>query len=189
MATLCGKGSMKGLELVVVEYPNSKSKDGKRSYLDVMIAPAPGVDPQKVPHLVSEKKNLDGRTVFDHQAGYSESQRDAIVAAAGDNFVQMPDRNGRPGPKVYAIKANVMPASGKQKGLVINSKTIKPSELPPIDENILDTIYASSKAAVEADKARKAAEKEAQTEVAAEVQAPEAEAEEVAEIENDEPEF
>ena len=80
-----------------------------------------------------------------------------------------------------------MPASGKQKGLVINSKTIKPSELPPVNENILDTIYASSKAAVEADKARKAAEKEAQTEVAAEVQAPEAEAEEVAEI--DEPEF
>lgn len=97
MATLRGKNSMKGLELVVVEYPNSKSKDGKRSYLDVMVVPAPGVDPQKVPHLVSEKKNLDGKTVYDHQAGYSESQRDAIVAAAGDNFVQMPDRNGRSG--------------------------------------------------------------------------------------------
>lgn len=87
-----------------------------------------------------------------------------------------------------------MSASGKQTGLVINSKTVKPSELEPIDENILDTIYASSKAAAEAnkarkaaEKARKAAEKEAQTEAAAEAQVSEPEVEEVAEI--DEPEF
>ena len=80
-----------------------------------------------------------------------------------------------------------MSASGKQKGLVINSKTVKPSELEPIDETILDQIYASSKAAAEADKARKAAEKEAQNEAAAEAQVSEPEVEEAAEI--DEPEF
>lgn len=187
MATLRGKGSMKSVELIVVEYPNAHSKGGKRAFLDVMVRPVEGAALQRVPHLVSAKKELDGRTVFDHQAGYSASQRDAFVAAAGDNIVQMPERNGRPGPTVYAIQADVMPASGKQTGLVINSKTVKPSELEPIDENILDTIYASSKAATEAAKARQAAEKEAQTEVTAEAQAPEAE--EVAEIENDEPEF
>lgn len=195
MATLRGKGSMKSVELVVVEYPNAHSKDGKRAFLDVMVRPVEGAAPQRVPHLVSTKKELDGKTVYDHQAGYSASQRDAFVAAAGDNIVQMPDRNGRPGPTVYAIQADVMSASGKQTGLVINSKTVKPSELEPINENILDTIYAASKAAAEADKARKAAEKEAQTEVAAEVQASapaqaqvsEPEVEEVAEI--DEPEF
>ena len=187
MATLRGKGSMKSVELVVVEYPNAHSKDGKRVFLDAMVRPVEGAAPQRVPHLVSTKKELDGRTVFDHQVGYSASQRDAFIAAAGDNVVQMPDRNGRPGPTVYAIQADVMSASGKQTGLVINSKTVKPSELEPIDENILDTIYASSKAAAEADKARKAAEKEAQTEAAAEVQVSEPEVEEVAEI--DEPEF
>ena len=189
MATLRGKGSMKSVELVVVEYPNAHSKDGKRAFLDVMVRPVEGAAPQRVPHLVLTKKELDGKTVYDYQAGYSASQRDAFVAAAGDNIVQMPDRNGRPGPTVYAIQADVMSASGKQTGLVINSKTVKPSELEPIDKNILDTIYAASKAAAEADKARKAAEKEAQTEAAAEAQVSEPEAEEVAEIENDEPEF
>lgn len=189
MATLRGKGSMKSVELVVVEYPNAHSKDGKRAFLDVMVRPVEGAAPQRVPHLVSTKKELDGKTVYDHQAGYSASQRDAFIAAAGDNVVQMPDRNGRPGPTVYAIQADVMSASGKQTGLVINSKTVKPSELEPINENILDTIYAASKAAAEADKARKAAKKEAQTEAAAEAQVSEPEVEEVAEIENDEPEF
>ena len=196
MATLRGKGSMKSVELVVVEYSNAHSKDGKRVFLDAMVRPVEGAAPQRVPHLVSTKKELDGKTVYGHQAGYSASQRDAFVAAAGDNIVQMPDRNGRPGPTVYAIQADVMSASGKQTGLVINSKTVKPSELEPIDENILDTIYAASKAAAEADKARKAAEKEAQTEAAekeaqteaaAEAQVSEPEVEEVAEI--DEPEF
>ena len=177
MATLRGTGSMKSVELVVVEYPNAHSKDGKRAFLDVMVRPVEGAAPQRVPHLVSTKKELDGKTVYDHQAGYSASQRDAFVAAAGDNIVQMPERNGRPGPTVYAIQADVMSASGKQKGLVINSKTVKPSELEPIDETILDQIYASSKAA----------EKEAQNEAAAEAQVSEPEVEEVAEI--DEPEF
>lgn len=187
MATLRGKGSMKSVELVVVEYPNAHSKDGKRAFLDVMVRPVEGAAPQRVPHLVSTKKELDGKTVYDHQAGYSKSQLDTIALAAKDNVVQMPERNGRSGPKVYAIKADVMSASGKQKGLVINTKTVKPSELEPIDTTILYQIYAASKAAAEADKARKAAEKEAQTEAAAEAQVSEPEVEEVAEI--DEPEF
>lgn len=199
MATFRGKGSMKDIELVVVEYPNAKSKTGNRVFLDVMVRPHDGAAPQRVPHLVSAKQDLDGRTVYNHQAGYSASQRDTFLLAAGDNVVQMPERNGRPGPRVFAFRADVMPASGKQTGLVINSKTVKRSQLPPIDENILTEIYASTKAANEAAKALKAAEKEAQTEaqteVAAEVQASapaqaqvsEPEVEEVAEI--DEPEF
>lgn len=183
MAILRGKGSMSGVELVVVEYPNAHSKNGARFFLDAQVRPVEGVAPQRVPHLVSETRELDGRTVYDHQAGYSASQRDAIVAAAGDNFVQMPERNGHPGPCVYAVKADVMPASGKQSGLVINTKTLEPSELP-ITDKIFEELKASSKAAKEANEARKAAEKEAQVEVAAEAQV-----EEVAEIENDEPEF
>ena len=178
-----------------MEYPNAKSKTGNRVCLDVMVRPHDGAAPQRVPHLVSAKQDLDGRTVYNHQAGYSASQRDTLLLAAGDNVVQMPERNGRPGPHVFALRADVMPASGKQTGLVINSKTVKRSQLPPIDENILSEIYASTKAANEAAKALKAAEKEAQTEVAAEVQASasaqaqvsEPEVEEVAEI--DEPEF
>ena len=183
MAILRGKGSMSGVELVVVEYPNAHSKAGDRFLLDVQVRPVEGVAPQQVSHLVSKKRELDGRTVYDHQAGYSVSQRDAIVAAAGDNFVQMPERNGHPGPRVYAVKADVIPASGKQTGLVINTKTLEPSELA-IDDKIFDELRAASKAAKEANEARKAAEKEAQTEVAAEAQV-----EEAAEIENDEPEF
>lgn len=183
MAILRGKGSMSGVELVVVEYPNAHSKAGDRFFLDAQVRPVEGVAPQQVPHLVSKKRELDGRTVYDHQAGYSVSQRDAIVAAAGDNFVQMPERDGHPGPRVYAVKADVMPASGKQTGLVINTKTLEPSELPVTDK-IFEELKASSKAAKEANEARKAAEKEAQAEVAAEAQV-----EEVAEIENDEPEF
>ena len=64
--------------------------------------------------------------------------------------MQMPDRNGKTGPRVYALKADVMTASGSQPGLVINSKTIEPSELEPIDEKTLDGVYAASKAAAEA---------------------------------------
>ena len=183
MAILRAKGSMSGVELVVVEYPNAHSKNGARFFLDAQVRPVEGVTPQQVPHLVSKKRELDGRTVYDHQAGYSVSQRDAIVAAAGDNFVQMPERGGHPGPRVYAVKADVMPASGKQTGLVINTKTLEPSELA-IDDKIFDELRAASKAAKEANEARKAAQKDAEAEVSAEAQV-----EEVAEIENDEPEF
>lgn len=187
MATLRGKGSMKNVELVVVEYPNARSKDGKRVFLDMMVRPHEGATPQRVPHLTATKKELDGRTVFDHQTGYSKSQHEKIMLTAGGNCIQLPGRNGKPGPIVRAFKADLMVASGNQKGLIVNTKTLKRSELEPIDENILDTIYASSKAAAEADKVRKAAEKEAQTEVTAETQvsAPEG----ITEIENDEPEF
>ena len=183
MAILRGKGSMSGVELVVVEYPNAHSNTGDRFFLDAQVRPVEGVAPQQVPHLVSKKRELDGRTVYDHQAGYSVSQRDAIVAASGDNFVQMPERNGHPGPRVYAVKADVMPASGKQTGFVINTKTLEPSELA-IDDKIFDELRAASKAAKEANEARKAAQKDAEAEVSAEAQV-----EEVAEIENDEPEF
>lgn len=183
MAILRGEGSMRGVELVVVEYPNAHSKAGDRFFLDAQVRPVEGVAPQQVPHLVSKKRELDGRTVYDHQAGYSASQRDAIAAAAGDNFVQMPERDGHPGPCVYAVKADVMPASGKQTGLVINTKTLEPSELA-IDDKIFDELRAASKAAKEANEARKAAQKDAEAEVSAEAQV-----EEVAEIKNDEPEF
>lgn len=192
MAILRGKGSMSGVELVVVEYPNAHTKAGDRFFLDAQVRPVEGVAPQQVPHLVSKKRELDGRTVYDHQAGYSLSQRDAIVAAAGDNFVQMPERDGHPGPRIYAVKADVMPASGKQTGLVINTKTLEPSELA-IDDKIFDELRAASKAAKEANEARKAAQKDAEAEVSAEAQvdevSAEAQVEEVAEIENDEPEF
>ena len=40
MAILRGKGSMSGVELVVVEYPNAHSKDGARSFLDVQVRPS-----------------------------------------------------------------------------------------------------------------------------------------------------
>ena len=102
MATFRGKGSMKDIELVVVEYPNAKSKTGNRVFLDVMVRPHDGAAPQRVPHLVSTKQDLDGRTVYNHQTGYSASQRDTFLLAAGDNVVQMPERNGRPGPRVFA---------------------------------------------------------------------------------------
>lgn len=186
MATLRGKGSMKGVELLVVKYPNAETKDGKRVFLDAMVRPVEGVAPQRVPHLASKKKELDGRTVYDHQVGYSTSQLDAIIAAAGDNVIQMPDRNGKPGPQVIAVKADVMTASGKQTGLVLNTKTLEPSELPKITENTLPELFATTKAVAEAEKARKAAEKDAQAEVSAEAAAPEVEA---AEIEDSEPEF
>jgi hypothetical protein len=186
MATLRGKDAMKGVELLVVKYPNAETKDGKRVFLDAMVRPVEGLAPQRVPHLASKKKALDGRTVYDHQVPYSASQLDAMVAAAGDNVIQMPDRNGKPGPQVIAVKADLMSASGKQSGLVLNTKTLKPSELGPITENTLPELFAHTKAVAEAEKARKAAEKDAQAEVSAEAAAPEVEA---AEIEDSEPEF
>ena len=174
MATLRGKDAMKGVELLVVKYPNAETKDGKRVFLDVMVRPVEGLAPQRVPHLASKKKALDGRTVYDHQVPYSASQLDAMVAAAGDNAIQMPDRNGKPGPQVIAVRADLMSASGKQSGLV------------PITENTLPELFAHTNAVAEAEKARKAAEKDAQAEVSAEAAAPEVEA---AEIEDSEPEF
>ena len=63
MAILRGKGSMSGVELVVVEYPNAHSKAGDRFFLDAQVRPVEGVAPQQVPHLVSKKRELDGRTV------------------------------------------------------------------------------------------------------------------------------
>lgn len=174
MAQLKGPGSMKAVDLVVVTYPNNVTRDGKTQYLDVQInAKDPRGPGQSNLHLVTTrvKDPKTGETRFGNGAPYSMSQFEAIKAAAGDNSVTM-DK----GAQVYAVKADLM-VSGRNSGLVLNTKTLAASDLK-IDATVLETQIASAKAA---SKAAKEAAAEAQAEApqtGADVQAdaPEADA-------------
>ncbi len=177
---LQGPGSMTKRKLVVVTYDNNKTKDGKTQYLDVQLDArdefAPG---QTNLHAVTRSdKDKDGNVRYTNGAPYSADQFEAIKAAAGDNYVQLANRDGSPGPHVYTVEANVMPAT-RGSGIIINTK----GEMGPgleVDDKIIDRQFESVAAA----KAAKDAEKSAQ------VDAPEAETEAAVEqsVEHEEPE-
>ena len=145
MAILRGN-ARRGVELVIVEYPNCYSKDNSLAFLDVMVRPAKGVPHQAVPHLMSKKNKVNGKWICDHRACYTMAQRDAFRAMAGDNIAEIPSYKNWSNVLAYAIKANVLPAPGNRGiGYVIDGRTIQPSTLEPIDETILSKFDAASK--------------------------------------------
>ncbi|KIA73391.1 hypothetical protein ANMWB30_23180 [Arthrobacter sp. MWB30] len=173
MAQLKGEGSMTGVNLIVVTYDNNATKDGKTQYLDAQINAQDARGPEQTNlHLVTNRSEADGKTRFSNGAPYSTKQFEAIKEAAGDNYVRLDS-----GAHVYAVKANVMPAS-RGNGLVINTKSLASSDFG-IDEHVIEAQRDSSKAAKEA------------REAAVEAGAPEAQAEgpevEAAEATVDEP--
>lgn len=148
MAILRGN-ARRGVELVIVEYPDCYTKDNSLAFLDVMVRPAKGVPHQAVPHLMSKKNKVNGKWICDHNACYTMAQRDAFRAMAGDNIAEIPSYKNWSNLLAYAIKADVLPAPGNRGiGYVIDSRSIQPSMLGPIDETILDRIDAVSKRSV-----------------------------------------
>jgi len=156
MANLKGPGSMKAVNLIAVTYPNNATKDGKSQYLDVQIDARDSRGPEQSNlHLVTNRVKHDGKDRINNGAPYSTAQFTAIKEAAGTNVVKLPS-----GAEIYAVKADVMP-SGRNSGLVLNSKTLAASE-HAIDAKVLDNQFASAKAAKEARAASQAVEAEAQ---------------------------
>lgn len=128
MATLKGPGSMTGLNLTVTTFPNGvhKNKEGKvvTQFADVSVNMD---DPRHVaetdPHLTTKWGEFNGKKKADYGAAYSTSQMDAIVAAAGENFVV--NKNGS---TTFGVKADVFPpAPGK--GLIIKTDSVAPSDI------------------------------------------------------------
>lgn len=72
------------------------------------------------PYLASsERRHPQGGTYVSHDAYYSKSQYDAIVAAAGNNRYKTPDNKF-----ILGIKANIVPvmSNDNKKILIINTK-------------------------------------------------------------------
>lgn len=173
MAQLKGPGAMTGVNLVVKTFDNNVTKDGKTQYLDVQVDArdqrAPG---QNNLHLISERVDKDdGEVRYNNGAPYSMGQFDAIRKAAGPNVEPIMKDGERIG-AAFGVKANLMPSS-KGNGLIINTKTVKPSDFK-VDGTTLDAQFKSMTAAKEA--------KQAQAPAVAD-QAPAAQAEQSAELE------
>ncbi|QNE18088.1 hypothetical protein F1D05_09565 [Kribbella qitaiheensis] len=145
MAMLKGKGAMTSVNLLAKTFNNNVTKDGRTRYLDVQIDHRDPRGPSQTNlHLVSQRTD-DG--LYNNGAPYSKGQFDKIVDAAGPNSEPIL-KDGQETGRIYAIKANVMPAS-KGSGLVLNSETLTQSDFK-IDAATMDGQYASMKAAREA---------------------------------------
>lgn len=162
MANLKGPGSMKGVNLVAVTFPNSVTRDGKSRYLDVQVdAKDPRGPGQTNLHLVTERvKDKQDQDRINNGAPYSTAQFAAIKEAAGTNVVTLPN-----GAEVYSVKADLMPSSRKT-GLVLNTKTVVASDFTN-DAKVLDNQFASVKEAKDAKAAQAAADKAAETQATA----------------------
>lgn len=170
MVQLKGEGSMTNRKLLVVTYPNNVTKDGKTQYLDVQLhAEDELAAGQSNLHAVTERrKDSKGVERINSTKPYSIEKQYNKILEAGQT-VELPERNGKPGPSVTSIEASMFIRDG---ALLINTaKDIKAG--PEIDETVLDKQYAAMKAAKEAKAAAKAAEAEAP------------EAEQTAEVENE----
>lgn len=142
MANLKGPGSMKAVNLIVVTYDNSATKDGKSQYLDVQIDARDERGPgQTNLHLLTRRtKDKEGNDRVTNGGPYSTGQYDDIKETAGPTgAVALPK-----GAKVYAVKADVMP--GRTGGLVLNTKTLQASDFD-IDDKVIDNQFASVKEA------------------------------------------
>lgn len=176
------KGGMSGRQLIVITYDNNVSQNGKTQWVDVQRNMDDGLPPETNPHLVTKFASKEDRAKNpnakpnNYEPYSKEKQFDKIVEAAGDNFVEIPSKDGKHVAKVYAVEADLMRASNGQ-GMVIKTETLKPSSLK-IDDKIMDRQYDKIREA----KAAKAAEKSASTEKDAEPEA-------TAEVEAQEPEL
>ena len=175
--------TMKGRDLVGVALDShvptaEKGGADKGRYLDVQLNAAdirdntPEVGQANL-HAVT-RKGTNGRTT--NEAFYAKSQFDAIVAAAGDKTQPIMSKDGKNQiGTAYSIHADLIPATGKNPGLMI--KTDSPMTAgPDIPADILKQQGAYMHQASVAKKEAKAATRAVPT-VAAEVNAPQAEAE------------
>lgn len=149
MAMLKGKGAMTSVNLLAKTFNNNVTTDGKTRYLDVQIDHRDPRGPDQTNlHLVSQRTQDEGGTTrYNNGAPYSKGQFVKIVDAAGPNSEPIV-KDGQEIGRVYAIKANVMPAS-KGNGLVLNSETLTQSDFK-VDAATMDGQFASMKTAREA---------------------------------------
>lgn len=176
-----GKGATKDVNLFVIAYDGrvARDSDGKETtrYLDARLHPGDRrAKGETSPALVS-KRDANSPSGWNNSARYSANQFQSIVAAAGDNVVDLEDKDGQVLGKIYGVKADLLINKGE---VIINTKTVKPSELSvepnaegkDIRAQSFDSVN-EAKAAREAAKSAAAAEKDA----GAEVTAPEADRE------------
>lgn len=163
MVQLRGKGSMTGVNLLVKVYDNGVTKKGSH-YADVSVDHRdPQAEGQTNLHLVSTKTVDDktGVVSYNNSAPYSKAQFEALVGTAGPNTERHLNKAGdKELGSVFAVKADLMPASNGQ-GLVINTnKPILQSEFKVGPETLNEFHTAMTAAKTERD-AKAAAAKEA----------------------------
>lgn len=192
MANLRGEGAFKGVNLIVHAPANRvvKNEDGtiKGRYLDIQVDQSM-VSPDKVaegkkevdsnPHLASVRKDHpNGGTYVDHKAYYSESQYQAMVAAA--KTVEGKQRpkvaNLENGDTVLGITADVQKNASNQLIVATNKPMTANHGNSRFGKTILERQAAVTAAAKDVRAARRA-EKAAEIEAQAESKAPEAESE------------
>lgn len=173
MAVLKGKGSMTGVNLIARVYDNGGTKDGKTHYADVQVDARDSRGPgQSNLHLKSERVTTpDGKSGFNNGAPYSVGQMEEIVKAAGPNKERFTNEAGEEVGTVYGFKGNVMPAS-RGTGLVVNTKTVGPSEFK-VEPNTLDNQYKAMEAVAAQRKTEKAAAPQVENQAEATEPAPE----------------
>jgi hypothetical protein len=131
-----GAGATKGVNLVVLAYDDliaDRAADDAVHFLDVRVHPGDRRAPGQV-DLALVPKRMERSTVgFDHAAGYSAEQLEAIEKAAGDNVTDLRDARGEVIGKVYGVKADLLINSGE---VVVNTKTLEATALsvsPDVD--------------------------------------------------------
>ena len=138
MVNLKGKGALEGVNLAVDVYDSSVYADDKgevrKHYLDVSVhKDDERFTGQTVPNLrFSKKAGQDGKPdQFETKVGYTPGQLTAIEEAAGDNKTALLDKDGKQVGTTYGIKANLFV---KEDHLMVNTKTVGPSELSVVTE-------------------------------------------------------
>lgn len=188
------EASTKGITTLVLKYDKAEwqnPKSGKTThYLDAQVLQTEGANPQ-LPRQVGPSFRISDDPERPNQPQtsmqYSDSQMDAIIEAAGDNAQRFTDKDGNEVGTAYVVDADVMfkevdklksaeekaagaEASGRDKVMVMNTKSLRPApEGLVIPENVRE---AQFQAVAENREARK----EAEAAKAAEAPAPEAEA-------------
>lgn len=178
-----GAGSMKGLDLAVIAYDNRVArKDDKITtrYLDVRIHPGDRRAEGQTQLALVSKKDEKSPTGYNNSERYSEGQFEAIVEAAGDNVTDLTNKAGDVVGKIYGVNADLLVSGARE--LVINTKTVKGSELSVAPNeagvDIRQQMFDSMKAAQAAREAAKATEAETSApEASVEAPAPEEKAE------------
>lgn len=172
MANFKGEGAMTQRQLLVTSFDSNVTKNGKTRFLDVQLAASdPLAKDQTNLHCVSQQeKNADGtpkmrvdqrtgesKESWSNHAAYTVDQYEKIKQAAlsGDNANGPTVGKFDNGREVISIVADVMPRSGSNKGVVINtSKPIQPG--PAIGPDVINKQIESTKEARAARDAAKA---------------------------------
>lgn len=126
-----GKNATKDVNLVVMAYDSSVSKDDEGNvrghYLDVAIHPDdPRAEGQRNLHLVSRKDEKSPSGV-NNNVKYQASQMDKIKEAAGKNTAPIKTKEGKRVGTSYGVVADVLLKNGT--GGILNTQDIKRSDL------------------------------------------------------------